>query len=595
MPPKNAHYLSLDILLTALSMLVLMASLFFYKGHPVYPFGGVAMFLFLMGVVDSATVVSVLSNQAIVTIFLLIFLTGLLRNNFDILALFDKFLGSTKTLSGFLLRMNAGVAGISSVVNNTPIVALMIPYLYSYAQKSKISPSKLMMPMAFAATVGGTLTVIGTSTNLVLNGLLKENHLPELSSFDFFSIAIGLTILSVIFLSFIAPKLLPNRPDPADELRKQARNYIVEVKVDAHSNLIGKTVEEAKLRNLGAIFLVEILRNGKIVSPVQPRETLYANDLLFFAGAVADVIELVQRENGLSLPKTEKFALGQQLDVVEAVVPANSNLAGKQVRETNFRERFDAAIIAIHRDGNRLGGKIGGTTINYGDLLLLSAGKDFNRRAANDKNLHPVSTIQQISPENKSNKKIFLMLMALGLFVMALGWLNFLQFLFAMLVVAIPLKLGSLSSYKSAFSPDLYLMLVASVLMGTALIQTGTAQLLVAQLADWPALLHPVVLLVALFFVTVLLTSFVSNVAAVAIIFPVAVALVAAADLNLKPYLLAIAFGASASFLTPVGYQTNLMVFGPGGYDSRDFFKLGLPLTLLYAIVALLTIYMLYF
>lgn len=572
-----------------------MASLFLYKGHPVYPFGAVAMLLYITGVVSTETVLSVLSNAAIITIFLLIFLTSLLRSNYDLLSFFDKLLGKTNSISGFLLRMNTAVAALSSVINNTPIVALMIPYLYNHAQKNKLSPSKFMMPMAFAATVGGTLTVIGTSTNLVLNGLLRENNLAPLDSFDFFAISIGLTIVSILFLSYLAPRLLPNRPDPAAALREHARKYVVEVKVDAHSTLIGKTVEEAKLRNLGAIFLVEIMRHGKTIAPVQPRETLLANDLLFFAGAVNDVVELVQRENGLSLPKTEKFALGAQLDIVEAVVPANSNLAGKQVRHTNFRERFDAAIIAIHRDGNRLDGKIGGTTINYGDLLLLSAGKGFAKRVGSDKNLHPVSTIHQITTGRNLQKTIFAILVVLGLVATGFQLVSFLQFLFLMVVVAIPLKLGSLSNYKSTFSPDLYLMLVASVLMGTALIQTGTAELLIAKLDGWRALSNPFALLVVLFFVTVLLTSFVSNVAAVAIIFPIAVALVAAAGLPLKPYLLSIAFGASASFLTPVGYQTNLMIFGPGGYESRDFLRLGIPLTILYATVALATIYLIYF
>jgi di/tricarboxylate transporter len=587
--------LTFDILLTALALVVLIFGLFVWKGAPVVLFGGVVALLFAFGVLEAGHLLSAMSNQAVITIFLLIFITGMLRNNFEILSFFDKIYGKAKRTGTFLFGLNTSVSLLSSVINNTPIVALMIPYVYNFSQARGISPSRLLMPMAYAATLGGTITVIGTSTNLVLNGLLAENNLPELTTANFFIIGLAATIVGVLYLSFVAPKLLADRTDPAEAFRKVAREYIVEVKVEEGSPLIGKTVEEAGLRSLGTVFLIELLRDGRMISPVQPRDILQANDLLYFAGAIEEVVDLVKKENGLSLPKTEKFALGDQLDIVEALIPANSNLSGKEVRKSNFRERYDAAIIAIHRDGRRLGGKIGGNILETGDLLLLSAGKEFSNRLAGDKNLYAVSIVNKITPKNKRGKLGFLIGAILGGVALAFGWMDFFKFLILLTLLGLGLGLTSLSGLKREFSPDLYLTLVSSILIGTALIQTGTAGWLTAGMSEWMDQQTPFALLVLIFLLTTALTSFVSNVAAVSVVFPLVIAVVTPMQLPITPFMLALAFGASASFLTPVGYQTNLMVFGPGGYISRDFFKMGLPLTILYAVVCLGLLHLIYF
>ncbi|MCH8553654.1 MAG: SLC13 family permease [Schleiferiaceae bacterium] len=586
----DAHQIILSSVL-----LGVVVGLFFKKVNPVYLFGGAVLVLLLFGVISSQQLLSAMSNSAIATIFLLIFITSVLRQNFDVLGLFQLLFGRLKTPRAFLFGVNSFAALLSSVINNTPIVALLIPYLHTWGKRNNTSVSALLMPMAFAATVGGTITLIGTSTNLVLNGLLLESHLPILSTLDFFLIGLLITVVGVVYLSFFAPNLLVPRLDPAELFKNEAREYVVEILVEDNSKFVGKTVEEAGLRNLGGIFLIEIYRSGKLINPVQPRDFIQGGDLLYFVGPSEEVIDLVKEANGLTLPKTKKFQLGNDLDIVEALIPAHSNLYGKMVRESNFRERYDAAIIAIHRNGNRLGGKIGGTVLEPGDLLLLSAGPGFYNKIVNDKNLYSVSTINRIENQPKGIKVLFFSLSAFALIGVGADWWSFFTSLVTILGLGIAFGLTSLNKIKREFSPDLFVILVSSIVLGSALLQNNTVAWLLGDSLSVTATWPPFLLLVVLYGLTLILTSFVSNVAAVSIAFPIAIAIITPFDLALTPYMLAIAFGASCAFLTPVAYQTNLMVYGPGGYANKDFLKLGFPLTILYSLVCLVSLKLIYF
>ncbi len=576
MTEGTVHY----ILLAAL--LVITASLFVQRFKPTLVFGWTTLALVLVGIMPINLLLSAFSNRSILTIFLLIFITSALRKHFNLLGLMDRIFRGIQSPKRFLVSMTSSVAAFSSVVNNTPIVALMIPYVYDWARKRDVSPSRFLMPLSFAATLGGTITVIGTSTNLVLNGLLEANDLEPLGFADFFLPGLIVTILGVLYLSLFGFGMLKDRKDVLEEFESNRREYIVETEVLANSEKVGKTITEAGLRNLEGIFLIEIYRKGRLISPVTPEEILQAGDLLYFAGDVDRIVELLKDDNGLEIPKREKFASKDVLEVVEVLVPITSDLAGKKVRDTNFRERFDAAIVAVHRDGRKLGGRIGDVVLEYGDLLLLTTGTRFKTVIQANKHLYTVSYMERIDQNSKPEKRWVGLGAAAALIALLFGGIDLFTFLIIVMVLLASFGLFSAQDLRKDVNSDLLVILVCAVALGTTLIHTGTAEWISSGMVGLLETANPLIILVSIMLLTVFLTSFVTNVAAVAVAFPIVAALVEQSGVDGTPFYLALAYGASASFLTPVSYQTNLMVYGPGGYKSKDFLRVGAPLAILY-------------
>lgn len=568
------------ILLAAL--LVITVSLFVRRFKPTLIFGWVTIGLIVVGVMPIEVLLSAFSNKSILTIFLLIFLTSALRKHFNLLGVMDLLFKSIKSPRKFLVGMTSSVAVLSSVVNNTPIVALMIPYVYDWSRKRNLSPSKFLMPLSFAATLGGTITVIGTSTNLVLNGLLDENGLEPLGFGDFLIPGLIVTALGVLFLAVFSGVLLKGGKDLLEDFQSNRREYIMETVLHASSDKVGKSIADAGLRNLDGIFLAEIYRDKKLISPVTPNEVLQAGDLLYFAGDVEKVVELLKSDNGLEIAKREKFANTDALEVVEVLIPITSDLAGKTVRETGFRERFDAAIVAIHRDGRKLGGRIGDVKLEFGDLLLVTTGSRFHKVLQGNKNLYTVSSMERIDTNGKTGKRIVGFGVIAGLIAMGMDLISLFTFLLSILVLMASCGLITAKEIRRDINTDLLVILVAAVAIGTTLIHAGTASWISDGVIDLLNGAEPWLVLISVMLLTVILTSFVTNVAAVAIAFPIVVAMIQRTGMDPTPFYLALAYGASASFLTPVSYQTNLMVYGPGGYSAKDFMRVGAPLTVIY-------------
>lgn len=579
-PDSFIHYVVLA------ALLIVMAGLFVKKFKPTAVFIYVVILLVLLGIVPLESVLTNLANSSVVTIFILIFITAALRRHFNLVGLLDHFFRSIKNPRVFTLSFTTVVASLSSVINNTPIVALFIPYVFSWAKRRKFSPSKFLIPLSYAATLGGTITLIGTSTNLVLNGLITSNGFEPLRMTDFLIPGLMVTGAGLLFMAIFSQRLLPAHRDLLDKFESDKRNYIVETKLASDSIMVGKKVSQAGLRNLEDLYLVEIIRNGELISPVSPDEILNAGDLLYFAGDTAQVSELIANPTlGLYLPKTEKFQLGDDLDIVEALIPALSDLGGVRVKQSNFRERFDAAIVAIQRDGQRLGGKIGNLKLEYGDLLLLTAGKNFRENIRTDKNLISLAYKEKMGNELKIEKRLFGVVFLAVLSGWIMGWFNLLFGLIILLTALSSLKMLTFEDLKKQFNPDLYLILVGAITFGTAMLDSGTADWLVQLGLSHFSHLQPKTIMILLFISTLALTSFVTNVAAVSIAFPLAVAFLPSLHVEPSQVFLMIAFAASCSFLTPVSYQTNLMVYEPGNYRSVDFLKIGVPLTILYALI----------
>lgn len=568
----------------------LVVSLYKEFFNPSLTFFIAVVALLVTGIITPAELLNGLSNQQIIIIFVLVLVTAGIRLVYGS-DLFAGWFHHKLRPKAFLLRVMATSSVISPFINNTPFVALMIPYVRDWAEKTGNPSSKFMIPLSFATIMAGMITVIGTSTNLVLNGLIQEYHLPLLGFEDFFFLGVLVTVFGCAYLYFVGYKLLPSNPNRMDHLRENVKEYIIETEVFEKSKLIGKTIKEAGLRNLKDVFLVEIIRHEKVISPVSPEDVLEKGDVLFFAGNTQSIYKIIEEDNGLRIPKQDNLEREGQFNFVEAVIPANSNLIGLRIKESDFRKRFNASIIAIHRNGKKVSGKVGEMHLAGGDFLLLLAGEgNENRNGGVEKDLFYISSPKKITKSKSSHLKwvgvASLVLLILGIAEV----LPLFQVCIGILTGLILLGVLSFTEIKRELDLSLLMILVCSLAIGVALEKSGTAELIAQGLIAAGNKLGVVGVLASLFLVTIFLTALISNTAAVSIVFPIAMSIAAQLQVSSTPFFVAIAFAASGDFMTPIGYQTNLMVYGPGGYTFKDFLRVGSPLTLLYVVICIVFI-----
>lgn len=572
------------IVLTTIALLIV--ALYSNWARPSMLFLVVVFIFLLFGILTPDEILKGLANKQIAIIFLLLILSAGFQKAFGSDFLQYLFKPQLKPKQ-FLLRLMLFVSSCSAFINNTPIVAFMIPYVKDWADRKELSASRFMIPLSFATILGGMITVVGTSTNLLLLGLITEAGLPLLSYKDFLFLGLIVAAIGLVYLYTIGYSLLPDKKSATKEMEENLNEYVVETVVEPYSSLTGKCIK-THLRNLKDIYLFEIVRNGKSLFPVSPQEIVECGDRLYFSGRTAAIAQLVKEVKGLSLPNTTTLNKYRHHHCVEAIVPASSGLIGRKVRESNFRQRFNASIIALHRQGKRLTEPVGETTLNGGDLVLLLGGdKMYNHSSdlfllkRHDVHIMPQgkTVLQRITPLS------VLILLILGITgIMDL----FIAALLSIMIFAAS-KTLTLKDVKLALDMELAVLLVSSMAIGLALAQSGAAQWIAVGVLQIGGT-DPKVAISLLFAVTLMITAVISNAAAIAIVFPLAASLATQLHIGTTPVMIAIAFAASADFMTPIGYQTNLMVFGPGNYSFKDFFKIGFPLTLVYSLTCILFI-----
>jgi di/tricarboxylate transporter len=540
--------------------------------------------LIIAGVLSPSEALAGFANEQLAVIMLLLVISDIIRKTDVINLVFNRLFHGTKTVSGFVVRMVAFVAPTSAFFNNTPLVAMMMPYVYSWSKKNNISPSKLLIPLSYAAILGGCMTLVGTSTNLVVNGMAVDAGFGSLDIFDFAWVGFPMVIVGGIYLALFSDKILPSHKDAMEEFKEGWREYFVETEIGTNSPVIGKSVAEAGLRNLSGNFLVEIIRNTSVITPVSPEDILSSGDKLIFTGETNSIPELSKPELGLSLPK--ECIASELSDVVEVVVSHNSWLIGRLVKNTHFRGKYDAAIVAIHRNGAKMSGKIGSVIIQAGDVLLLFAGRDFGIRATGNE-FYVIS-----KKENKKvdAKKAIMVIIGvlLSVVVSANTPLSLFSCLLVVLAVSFFTKTLTGSEIKRGVNLNMMLIMAFGLALGKAMSNSGAAEFIATNILKIAEPFGPVAILGMIFLVTNLLASYMTNLAAVAIIFPISVGIAQSLGLPLEPFIMIVAFGGAANFITPIGYQTNLMVYGSGGYSFNDFMKIGLPLTILYIVIGTL-------
>jgi len=553
----------------------------------------VSLLVFLAcGILSPKEALSGFGNEQLGIIVLLLILGNIFEKTKVLNRLF-RGVFKAKTERGFLFRMTTVVGTSSAFLNNTPLVAMFLPSVYRWAKDHGRSPSQVLIPVSDASILGGCVTLIGTSTNLVVNGLLVDLDQPPLDFFAFTFVGAIMLVLGIVFLLLFSKRLLPGNKDSITELLGSDREYFLETHIKKGSPLIGKSVEDAGLRNLQGMYLVEIIRQERMIRPVSPKEVLAEGDELYLAGNPESIADLTEPDLGLSLPKPAQIPLKGQNDVVEVVVASNSRLIGKKVKESDFRGRYDGAILAIHRNGEKLRGQIGEVTLRAGDLLLVLTGKDFFNRTKSNPQIYVISKAKELHRVDPLKTAVLAggLIVAIGLAVW--GVVSLFLALAVLVLLCLLLRITSPDEIRNKIDFNLVFIIACGLAFGTAMQNSGAASLLSDWFLELSSKIGVVGLLAGLFVLTNLLSAFMTTKAAVALIIPVTVSLVlnmqmTLLDLPMTPFVLVVAFGAAANFLTPFGYQTNLMVYGPGGYKFKDFLRIGAPLTLLYGIVCVL-------
>jgi di/tricarboxylate transporter len=528
------------------------------------------------------------SNPAMMTVGALFILSAAMRETGALDLTLGRLFGQGRGERAALARALPPLAGLSGFLNNAPIVAMMTPLILDWARRQSIAPSRLLIPLSYSTILGSIITVIGSSVILTADGLVRQAGMQPLGFFELAPVGVPVCLVGLGYLLLVAPRLLPSRSDPAAEVGERTREYTVTMRVAPDCPLVGRDIEQAGLRHLPGLFLFEIERDGTSISPVAPEETVRSEDRLVFAGAVSTIVDL-QRIRGLVplAEDEEPWRPDPRHPLVEAVLSRSSPLTNRTLRDADFRAVYDAAVIAVHRNGERVPGKIGDIVMRAGDTLLIQGTPEFLRARRNSSDFYLVSEIPESTPRRHERAwfaagvfVIMVVLATTGVLPIALG---------AFLAGGILIATRCISGAAARRSVQLHVLVVigASLGIASAIDKTGAGAAVAGLIVEHARSLGPLAILATLYVVTNVMSELLHHNASVALMFPIAVAAAGQIGADPRPFAIAVAVGASCAFASPVSYQTHLMVYGPGGYRYTDFVRVGLPLNVLCALMAI--------
>jgi di/tricarboxylate transporter len=590
--------LSFDQILVFIVLVFILISLYREILGPAFTFLVGVIVLGIFGVLTPSEILKGFGNEQIAVVIMLLLIGDVIRRTAVVEVIFDRFFKSARSYRGFMSRMTLLIAGFSAFLNNTPLVAVMIPYVHSWCKRNNISPSKFLIPLSYSAILGGCATLIGTSTNLIVNGLIVDQtiipDLEPLKIFDFAIVGIPMIVVGSLYLLFFGERLLPTKPDTLTQFSLGRREYMVEAKIVQKSPLIGKTIEEAGLRNQLGFHIVEIWRRGYKISVFGEDFLLDRGDILILAGETEAIADMVKSRSGLNIPEVGMLSKKSRTEIVEVVVSQNSTIVNKTVREANFRSKYDAAIVSVHRNGELIKGKVGEVILKAGDVLLLFTGENFVARTVAMKDFYFISKVREMVKLEWYKSAILLGGLILAILLAALNLFPLFISLLLLLVLSLAMQVTHPRELPGAIDYNLALIIVLSLALGTAMIKTGTADLVADGVIRLFRPLGVIGILTGIYLITTILAAYITSKAAAAIIFPIALTTSVNLSMDPMPFILITAYASAANFMTPVGFQTNLMVYGPGGYSFNDFFRVGAPLTFLYMVVCITILSMIY-
>ncbi|MGR5177864.1 SLC13 family permease [Vibrio mediterranei] len=565
------------MLITALVIVGLLISLVFTRYRSSVLFVIAIIVLYVSGQISQASILTNITNTSVLTLVGLMLASLALERSDLLVWLSSKIFHPSYKQT--IVRMGISTAVSSAILNNTAVVATLMG---STLRNQEHAPSKLLIPLSYFAIIGGTLTLIGTSTNLVVNAVLADHDVEPVSFFSYTPVGLVILLVVGVVIAFVCRSLSSRARTESKD-----RGYFIDAEVGPSSKLIGLTVRQNKLRSLDGLFLAEIVRGEQLISPVTPDTIVASGDKLIFTGEVENLKQLSE------LDGVEVFADTNELlesNLTEVIVSSESVLVGKTLKSTDFRSRFDAAVVAINRENQRLSGKLGEQRIQAGDKLVLAIGQDFHKRQNISRNFYIISGIQL-------NNRLTLAQnwMAVGGFICAILLsvatpVSLLEAVTAYVLAMVGFNILDGTTMRRRFPFELWLILVCALSIAQAFSQSGLAEQLTVLLYDVLGEQSPYVALVVAFLATVLLTEIITNTAAAAIMLPIGLSLANIYQVNMMPFIMAVAYAASACFISPYGYQTNLMVMNAGGYTFQDFIRVGWKVSLAYCFVALTSI-----
>ena len=496
-------------------------------------------------------------------------------------------LGKAKTLTDAQLRLLVPVAAVSGFLNNTPLVAALLPVVDDLAKRISVSSSRLLLPLSYAAILGGMCTVMGTSTNLIVRDLYDK----PISFFAPAYVGVPATILGLIYIILASVRLLPERR-PAVSASDDPNKYTVEMQVDPLGPLVGKTVEEAGLRSLPGLYLAEIQRDDGVIAAAKPNERLRADDALILVGALDTVVDL-RKIRGLTSPDDQARKLqvpAWKRTLVEAVVSSRCSLLGKSIREGKFRSHFNAAVVAVARGGRKLSGKIGDVKLEVGDVLLLEASPSFLHRQREFRDFFLVSAVEQGTVRRHERAWLSVLIMLTMVLPAAFGLVSILTASLVAAMAMVLLRCCTATEARRSVDWSVLIVIGAAIGIGTAMEKSGAAEAIAGGLLSLAGS-NPFLTLAAIYLATMFCTELITNNAAAVLMFSISIKSAESLQMaDATPFVIAVMIAASASFLTPFGYQTNMMVYGVGGYRVSDYLRFGFPLSLIVFAVTMVVI-----
>ena len=565
----------MEPVLIALIVATLIVMLIFSRLSPALLFTAAMAACVLVGPIDMQTVMSKATNEGLVTLLLLLMVSLGLERLPWLLAL------SNRAVKGSLPKTLLSLSGMtmlfSAFVNNTAVVATLAGTL---RKNPYHAASQILLPISYAAILGGTLTLIGTSTNLIVSSFLEDVTGEGIAFFAFLPVALPAAIAGLLAM-LLMHKVLPRSGEDGLPFNE----FLIEMVVGDDSRLIGRTVAENGLRDLGELFLVELVREGRLLTPVSPGEQLESGDRLIFSGDVSKV-GILERFHGLRSFAIDQGLLGTNL--TEVVLLPGAAVIGQTIKESEFRSRFDAAVVGVHRDGERLSGQLGNITLRAGDSLMLAVGPDFQKRSNLSRNFLVVDS--SVASHSLSSGKS--LAVAAGMFMVVgcsvLGWVPLATGLMFLLLLMLALKLFSTAELRRRFPFEMWLIVSSALAISQAVMDSGLMGSALVMLSPLLASVPPLVMLILVYLLTLAMTELITNNAAAALMFPLGYSVAIATGLDPMAFVMAVALGGSASFLTPYGYTTNLMVQNLGGYTRADYLRFGWLVSLTYSAVVLI-------
>ncbi|MDX5408353.1 MAG: anion permease [Chromatiaceae bacterium] len=562
-----------------LLLLALVAALIFSKRSPALWFGGALLLSYLVGWLPLNKALENFANPSLITLLLLLLVSIGIEKSQLVSWLSRGFAG--KRLASVIARLSLSSAFMSAFINNTAVVSTLMSSLRHH---NHFAASKLLLPLSYSAILGGMLTLIGTSTNLIVNGFVEQSGQPGLGFFDFTLLGVLVLAAGTIVL-VIGSRWLPDN----SKNDQQATPYYLTAHVRSDSQLIGKTVEQNQLRELQALFLAEIQRGKERICPVTPDTVISAGDELRFVGDI-EAVSRLQQFPGLELLRRDEH----QGELLEAVLSYSSRLVGKSLKQIRFRHEYDAVVIAVRRGHERLQGGLGDLVLHAGDVLILSVGKHFPGQHQLNQEFIYVNGLSIATPLPKKRSHWVLASFALALTLSVLELVPLIKSLPVLLLLYVAGGAVSINEIKNRFPLELWVIVGSAIGLAQLMITTGVAGSVANGLISLVDGYGAYGALIAVFIATWLFTELVTNNAAAALTFPIAYAIAQNLGVDPVPFFMAVAFGASASFISPFGYQTNLMVYSAGNYQLKDYIRLGVPMALAYSSVVLIFLPLIY-